>query len=61
MSWRNGEGYPDPTAEMALGNLIREEKRKKKRNGGNKYAGTEHCVRKQLHGEEVVEQDDHME
>lgn len=30
MTGRNNEGYPDPTANAAIGRVMREEKRKKK-------------------------------
>ena len=31
MSWRNFEGYSDPTAGEALGNITREERRRRRR------------------------------
>ena len=35
MSYRNGEGYPDPTAGQALGNIARDERRERKREKEN--------------------------
>ena len=40
MSWRNSEGYSDPTAGQALANIMREERMKKRRYGCGRLSGT---------------------
>lgn len=40
----NREGYPDPTADRAIGRVAKQEKAMQRRKGGERANGNERCT-----------------